>query len=144
MDRPVQLLPLLATYAGAAGDTSIPAGTSGALRAAATSQLGLGKCRTAPPRRGPGATLAGVPPEPTAGLPLELVLRAFPGLGRQAGRDDASGTPRRRETLCRLRRADRNGDRPPQWRGPSGIGVRRSARDLQLGEPAPRLGIYQY
>ena len=73
----------------------------------------MGACRTAPPRRNPGAALAGVPPEPAAGLPVQLVLRKLPSLAEQAGRGDASGAPRRREAIRRLSWPDGAGDRPP-------------------------------
>ena len=55
----------------------------------------MGACRTAPPRRNPGAALAGIPSESTAGLPVQLVLRTLPSLAGQAGRGDAPGASRR-------------------------------------------------
>lgn len=46
----------------------------------------MGSRRTAPPRRHPDPTLAGVPPQPPARFSIQLVLRALPALGRQGRR----------------------------------------------------------
>ena len=66
------------------------------------------------------------------GLQYSLVLRAVPGLGREARLGDAPGAPRRREAVRRLRRTDGAGGRPRDRRGAAGAGLRGRARGLEL------------
>ena len=55
-----------------------PPRSAGAHRPAPDARLGVGTRRVAPSRRNPGAALAGISTRSTAGLPVQLVLRALP------------------------------------------------------------------
>lgn len=59
--------------------------------------------------RRPGVTLALLPTQPPARLPVQLVLRALPALGRQGRRGHAPGASCQRKAVRRLRRPDRAG-----------------------------------
>ena len=76
--------------------------------------------------------VAGVQGDPRGGAAVQPVLRAVPGLGREARPGDAPGAPRRREAVRRLRRADGAGGRPRNRRGAAGADLRGRARRLEL------------
>ena len=78
------------------------------------------------------AAVAGVQGDPRGGAAVQPVLRAVPGLGREARPGDAPGAPRRREAVRRLRRADGAGGRPRNRRGAAGADLRGRARRLEL------------
>ena len=71
------------------------------------------------------------------GAAVQPVLRAVPGLGREARPGDAPGAPRRREAVHRLRRADGAGGRTAK---PAGSGRRRSSwsSSVPRATPSPR------
>ena len=71
------------------------------------------------------------------GLQYSLILRAVPGLGREARPGDASGATRRREAVRRLRRADGTGWSTAR---PAGCARRRSSWPCsgRRATPTPR------